>query len=57
MYNITGYIGSWYIGYLVFKMLESNKIMRVHVFESFNYIGNAIETDEMRPQWYNEKGC
>mmetsp|Transcript_10283 Transcript_10283/g.16846 ORF Transcript_10283/g.16846 Transcript_10283/m.16846 type:complete len:160 (+) Transcript_10283:291-770(+) len=42
-------------GYLVFKMLESNKIMRVHVFETWKFSdANLAESEEMRPQWYNE---
>jgi hypothetical protein len=35
-------------------MLESNKLMRVHVYETWDYSGVAVETDEMAPQWYLE---
>jgi len=43
------------IGYLHFTMRESKKIMHVHVFET-HISGDicAVETDEMRPQWYQE---
>lgn len=41
-------------GYLVFKMIESSKIMRVHVFESWDFQGEPTESEEMRPQWYYE---
>ena len=40
-------------GYLVFNMKESKKIMRVHVFECYAFTGEPIETEEMRPQWYD----
>lgn len=42
-------------GYLVFKMLDTSKLMRVHVYESYDFCGEAKETDEMRPQWFNEE--
>lgn len=41
-------------GYIVFKMLELNQLLRVHVFETWNFQGEAVETDEMRPMWYKE---
>lgn len=41
------------LGYLNFHMMESNLIMRVHVFESWLWEGEATESDEMLPQWYN----
>lgn len=44
------------LGYLCFKMLELSKIMRVHVFESWDFEGDAVESEEMRPQWYPESG-
>jgi len=28
--------------------------MRVHVYETWDYSGVAIETDEMAPCWYKE---
>ena len=41
-------------GYIVFKMLELNMLMRVHVFETWNFTGEGVETEEMRPQWYKD---
>lgn len=42
------------VGYLCFKMLETSKIMRVHVFQSWTFSGDLLESDEMRPQWFRE---
>ena len=41
-------------GYLVFNMQESQKIMKVHVYETWKWSGNEAESDEMRPQWWRE---
>jgi 8-oxo-dGTP pyrophosphatase MutT (NUDIX family) len=41
-------------GYLVFNMKESKKIMKVHVYEAWNWNGEEAESDEMRPQWWRE---
>lgn len=41
-------------GYLVFNMKESQKIMKVHVYESWIWSGQEAESDEMRPQWWRE---
>ena len=41
-------------GYLVFNMQESQKIMKVHVYEAWNWSGDEAESDEMRPQWWRE---
>lgn len=42
------------VGYLVFKMLETAKIMRVHVFDTWSFEGTIVETEEMRPKWFLE---
>jgi 8-oxo-dGTP diphosphatase/2-hydroxy-dATP diphosphatase len=42
------------VGYLVFKMLETHKLMRVHVYESWDFSGDIVESEEMRPKWYLE---
>jgi 8-oxo-dGTP diphosphatase / 2-hydroxy-dATP diphosphatase len=42
-------------GYIVFNMKESNKLMRVHIFESWDFSGTECESEEMRPQWYTEE--
>ena len=41
-------------GYIVFKMLEMNLLMRVHVFETIHFTGEGVETEEMKPQWYKD---
>lgn len=41
-------------GFLVFKLLDVGKIMRVHVFDTYQFSGEPVETDEMRPKWYSE---
>ena len=35
------------MGFLVFKLLDSLKIMRVHVYESWTFQGSEVEGDEM----------
>jgi len=35
------------MGFLVFKLLDSLKIMRVHVYESWTFQGSEVEVDEM----------
>ena len=42
------------MGYLVFKMVESGKIMRVHVYETWDFQNEPVESEEMRPKWYTE---
>lgn len=42
------------MGYLVFKMQEAHKILRVHVFETWAFAGSAAESDEMAPRWFAE---
>lgn len=42
-------------GYLVFKLLDVQKIMRVHVYDTWEFDGEAKETEEMRPKWFLEK--
>lgn len=42
------------LGYLVFHMQESNKIMNVHVYSTDTYSGELVETDEMKPCWFDE---
>jgi hypothetical protein len=41
-------------GYLVFRMADVGKYMKVHVYESWDFEGVEAESDEMRPQWYAE---
>jgi 8-oxo-dGTP pyrophosphatase MutT (NUDIX family) len=42
------------MGFLVFKLLDSKIIMRVHVYESWTFQGSEVESDEMRPKWFRE---
>ena len=42
------------VGYLVFNMIESKKLMKVHVFESWNFTGEPTESEEMIPKWFNQ---
>lgn len=41
-------------GYIVFDMEESNKMLKVHVFETFDFTGEEVESGEMKPQWFEE---
>ena len=41
-------------GFLVFKLVDINKTMRVHVFDTTDFNGEAFETEEMRPKWFLE---
>jgi 8-oxo-dGTP diphosphatase / 2-hydroxy-dATP diphosphatase len=41
-------------GYLVFNMLETSSVMRVHVYETWEFENEAVESEEMRPQWFLE---
>ncbi|CAM9303448.1 unnamed protein product [Chrysoparadoxa australica] len=43
------------VGLLLFTLDSYPKIMRMHVFEAVNYEGEPQETDEMRPQWFDER--
>ena len=40
-------------GYLVFKMHDSRKIMKVHVYSCDDFTGMPTETEEMKPQWFD----
>jgi 8-oxo-dGTP diphosphatase/2-hydroxy-dATP diphosphatase len=42
------------LGYIVFNMEHLNSVMRVHVYDCWDFEGEPIESDEMRPQWYSE---
>lgn len=43
------------LGYLSMKMTALSKIYKVHVFETWEFDGEAVESDEMKPQWYAEQ--
>lgn len=40
--------------YLVFRMEEMGKFLKVHVYESWRFEGEPTESEEMRPQWFAE---
>jgi hypothetical protein len=39
---------------IIFSVLQDKKTMRVHVFQTTDFSGELIESDEMRPMWYKE---
>ena len=41
-------------GYLVFRMLESKLFMKVHVYQTWSFDGEPKESEEMRPEWFDE---
>ena len=41
------------IGITTFQFLDTGKILEVHIFNVLKYSGEMIETEEMRPQWFN----
>jgi len=43
------------IGLLEFEFEDEPTLMEVHVFETYKFHGELIESDEMRPQWYDIK--
>jgi 8-oxo-dGTP diphosphatase / 2-hydroxy-dATP diphosphatase len=43
------------LGYLVFHMEESRKIMKVHIYNCTDFSGTEVETEEMNPQWFNRE--
>jgi len=43
------------IGLINFEFINDPVILEVHVFETRQYSGTPIETEEMAPKWYDEK--
>lgn len=41
------------MGQIDFKFAGDNQSLEVHVFKVSSFTGEAIESDEMRPQWFN----
>lgn len=41
------------IGILEFEFEDDPVLLEVHVFDTFMFEGNIIDTDEMRPKWFN----
>ncbi|KRX06639.1 NUDIX hydrolase domain protein [Pseudocohnilembus persalinus] len=41
-------------GFMTFDMdTDMTKLFRIHIFTATKYEGNEIETDEMKPQWFD----
>ncbi|XP_050479710.1 oxidized purine nucleoside triphosphate hydrolase-like [Bombus huntii] len=43
------------VGILEFEFEGDEVLLEVHVFETYEYRGKIIESEEMRPKWYNLK--
>ncbi|KOC64474.1 7,8-dihydro-8-oxoguanine triphosphatase, partial [Habropoda laboriosa] len=43
------------VGILYFEFEDNKDLLEVHVFETYKYCGKVIESEEMRPKWYNLK--
>ncbi|KAL7304931.1 hypothetical protein TKK_0002729 [Trichogramma kaykai] len=43
------------IGLLEFEFEGDPTALEVHVFETYKFNGDVVESDEMRPQWFNLK--
>ncbi|MDD5098228.1 MAG: flavodoxin family protein [Candidatus Pacebacteria bacterium] len=41
------------IGSIEFDFLDNNKFLNVHFFNVLKYSGEPIETEEMKPEWFN----
>lgn len=39
-------------GVVTFHFLDTGKVLEVHIFSVLKYSGEAIETEEMSPQWF-----
>lgn len=40
-------------GIIEFEFKGNPEILEVHIFKSDNFLGEPIETEEMKPQWFN----
>jgi len=41
------------IGLMMFEFVGDPQLLEVHVYQTNTYTGNIIESDEMRPQWFD----
>lgn len=41
-------------GVIEFKTMGSDQIIEMHIFEVLDYEGKPVETEEMKPQWFNK---
>jgi len=40
-------------GIVTFEFLDTGKLLEVHIFNVLKYSGEAIETEEMSPKWFD----
>lgn len=40
-------------GILEFEFAGNPEILEVHIFQANEFLGDPIETEEMRPQWFS----
>ncbi|KAG7189413.1 hypothetical protein KM043_017117 [Ampulex compressa] len=43
------------IGILEFEFVGEETILEVHVYETYKYCGEVMESEEMHPKWYDLK--
>ncbi|MBP6858721.1 MAG: 8-oxo-dGTP diphosphatase [Candidatus Pacebacteria bacterium] len=41
------------VGILEFEFQNDSKVMEVHIFSATKFSGDPVESDEMRPQWFD----
>lgn len=42
------------MGELEFEFIGDSQALEVHIFKVSSFVGNPIESDEMRPQWFHK---
>lgn len=42
------------MGVLEFEFLGNHEILQVHIFKAVDFTGEIAESEEMKPQWFNE---
>ncbi|MDD3292504.1 MAG: 8-oxo-dGTP diphosphatase [Candidatus Pacebacteria bacterium] len=40
-------------GVIDFEFLNDNSLLEVHIFKACDYSGSPVETEEMKPQWFD----
>ena len=41
------------VGLIDFEFQGNPEILEVHIFKANNFLGSPIESDEMKPEWFN----
>jgi 8-oxo-dGTP diphosphatase/2-hydroxy-dATP diphosphatase len=41
------------LGLLNFSFVDSSKVLEVHIYNILEYFGKPVETEEMKPKWFN----